>query len=551
MSVEQPPPAPTLAAATPVDTDTGPAYVLEGDLVTMNPEAEVIPGGRLAISRGRIVAVLHPGEELPEALAAAPQHATGGTIYPGLVDLHNHFVYNVLPLWAVPRRYQNRTQWPRADGYAGGVSLPVRALAEAPSTARALVRYVEGKALIGGTTTGQGMRTRVEGGARLFRGAMRNVEETGDPALPEAGTRVPNLFADEEGVRSFRAALDRRRAYLYHLAEGVDAAARRTFTDLVDNELLDDTLVGIHCLGLEPGDLVALGQAGAKAVWSPFSNLLLYGRTIDVAALVDAGVPCAIGCDWSPTGSKNLLQELKVARWAARSQGAALPDVELVRAVTSTAAQAVGWGGAVGALAPGAYADLLVLRDAERSRGRPEPYARLVDAVEGDVGLVMVHGLPRYGDRDLMQSVHAATGHDPRTLEDVEVAGRDKAFFLHAEGSSLNDLGWAEARATLEAAMDDLPGFRDASQAERDQARLAGVGPELTVELDNEWELTPDDMRDLGVAEPRLAADWDQLVPSLPLDTPEVGPGDYWERIRAQPNLPGDLKDDLEGRYGR
>src|SRR5207244_4344647 len=122
-----------------------------------------------------------------------------------------------------------------AEGYAAGVTLPVRALAETPTTARALVRYVEAKALIGGTTTGQGMRTRVNGGPRLFRGAMRNVEETGDPALPEAATMVPTLYINEERVRSFRIGLDRRTAYLYHLAEGVDAAAQRTYTDLVDN----------------------------------------------------------------------------------------------------------------------------------------------------------------------------------------------------------------------------------------------------------------------------------------------------------------------------
>ena len=53
-------------------------------------------------------------------------------------------------------------------------------------------------------------------------------------------------------------------------------------------------------------------------VWSPLSNLLLYGATADVAAAQAAGVSIGLGSDWSPAGSKNLLGELKVARLVKR-----------------------------------------------------------------------------------------------------------------------------------------------------------------------------------------------------------------------------------------
>ena len=49
-------------------------------------------------------------------------------------------------------------------------------------------------------------------------------------------------------------------------------------------------------------------------VWSPLSNLMLYGGTTNIGAARSAGVPLALGSDWSPTGSKNLLNELKIAR---------------------------------------------------------------------------------------------------------------------------------------------------------------------------------------------------------------------------------------------
>ena len=145
-----PAPEPTLLSGE-IDEDVGPDYVLEGRVVPMDESGTVLDGGQVGISKGRVVAVAPSGEAMPGELADAPRVDTGGTIYPGLIDLHNHFVYNVLPLWTVPKKYENRTQWPRAEGYSGGVSLPVRTLAESPPTAKALVRYVEGKALIGGT----------------------------------------------------------------------------------------------------------------------------------------------------------------------------------------------------------------------------------------------------------------------------------------------------------------------------------------------------------------------------------------------------------------
>src|SRR5206468_2451421 len=63
-------------------------------------------------------------------------------------------------------------------------------------------------------------------------------------------------------------------------------------------------------------DFKLMGANGAKMVWSPLSNLLLYGKTADVKAARDNGVTIGLGSDWTFSGSKNLLGELKVARAA-------------------------------------------------------------------------------------------------------------------------------------------------------------------------------------------------------------------------------------------
>lgn len=524
-----------------IDEDTGPTYVLQGRVVTMDKPGEVFEDAQIVVSRGRIAALLQAGDRLPNEFASSEIVQTDGTIYPGLIDLHNHFVYNVLPLWPILRQYTNRVDWPRAAAYKAEVSLPVRLLASSSSASRAVVRYVETKALVGGTTSGQGMRTRVHGGPRLFRGAMRNVEETNDPRLPEASTRVPNLFANAEGIAAFRRALETRTACFYHLAEGVDERARRTFADLADNELLRPSLAGIHCLGLEPEDLALLAQRGGKVVWSPYSNLLLYGETLDLAALAESEALFALGCDWSPTGSKNLLQELKVADYVVREQGAELTHEDLARSVTTNAAQVVGWQEQLGAIRVGMLADLLVL-----AGDSDDPYSQLISATEADIALVIVHGLARHGDREFVEQLHP---RPDRPLEDITIAEKEKALYLHAADSDLNDVTFEDARTYLLEAMRDLPSFKQVAEAEGARLQSLGVQAQpFTIELDNEYEPTTDELQEIG-AEATLLADWSLITQSIELDPIEVNASDYWERLQAQTNLPPGLKTELESAY--
>ncbi|WP_375757729.1 amidohydrolase family protein [Corallococcus exercitus] len=521
-------------ASIPKPADAVPRYVLEGRVVTLNSRDEVLEHGRVLVRGSRIVAVEPSGGPLPEAFRDAPVIHTRGTLYPGLIDLHNHFVYDVLTLWRVPRKYLNRTQWPRHAEYGPRISLPVRVLGGHAPTARAIVRYIEAKALLAGTTTGQGIRTRVSGGEALFRGAMRNVEEPRDDHLPAGSTRVMDLHDDAEDIKSFRDALESRAAYFYHLGEGVDDYAHRRYLDLADHDLIQPSLVGIHSLGLQRPDLDRMADRGAKVVWSPFSNLLLYGQTLPVSDLLGAGVTFSLGCDWSPTGSKNLLQELKVARHEAARQGVSLSSRTLVRSVTADAARVAGWQTQVGTLRANALADLLVIAGTDG-----DPYDTLISATEKQVRLVTVDGVARYGDRALMEQLVFDPSHpsEPWTVDGVE-----KAFSLWAEDSPLNDLGFEAARSLLEEAMADLPGFQQRMEhAERDRA-----GPEpFALVLDNE----PQDVFATGSDDFAFLTDLHRVAGRITLDAPTVGGEDYWALLSAQTNLDDTLKQQLRQDY--
>ncbi|MCK5057517.1 MAG: amidohydrolase family protein [Candidatus Aminicenantes bacterium] len=339
-----------------VDEDIGPTYILQGRIVTMNEAGEVIAKGNVFVRQGNIEAVGPLDMPRPPAFADVPVIETGGTIYPGMLDLHNHLAYNMFPLWKVPKKYGNRSQWQRSGEYAAEVKEPAKLLSKYAPTAKAIVRYVEAKSLIGGITTGQGIKTRNGFKKSYFQGSIRNIEETDDDRLPEAGGTIMDLWMQPYKIENFRRQLENRQAYFYHLSEGVDAGSRRHFLNLVNNDLVAESLVAIHALGLHPEDYKLMADKGSKIVWSPFSNMLLYGQTINLQALLESGASFAIGCDWAPSGGKNLLQELKVAQIESRRQGVELSAERLVRAVTSEAAKIVSWHPYLGLIRPSALA---------------------------------------------------------------------------------------------------------------------------------------------------------------------------------------------------
>lgn len=514
-------------------------YGLRGRVVTMDEAGSVLDEGIVVVDGNRIAAVARRKADLPERYRDAFIVDTGSTLYPGLIDLHNHFVYNVLPLWPVLKRYENRTQWQREARYRAEVPAPVELLREHEATARAVVRYVEAKALVGGTTTGQGIFLKVAGGPSLYRGAMRNVEQP-ESGLPAARTRVPDLRpAKPKEVAEFREALDDGILF-YHLAEGVDDYARRCFEVLDELDLVQPNLVGIHSLGLTPANVKRIAEQGARIVWSPFSNLLLYGARLDLQSLISSGARFSIGCDWSPTGGKNLLTELKVARWVADEQKVKLSDENLVRAVTADAARVVGWHPELGVLQQGARADLLAI---EGVGG--DPFAQLVRATEPAIQLVVVDGVPRFGAWPLVRSLHPGPESQ---LERLTVRGQPRALYLQSPGSPLNDLTLARAMEDLREALDDLPAFRERVEGERERLFALGVdAPRFTFVLDQEFE--PGGV-EADAREARAGFKADDLPRRIALDELVLEPEPYAARLHAQANLPPALRDALLAAYG-
>src|SRR5262249_31839085 len=165
-----------------------------------------------------------------------------------------------------------------------------------------------------------------------------------------------------------------------------------------DNWAIEKSLAGIHCVALNRPDFDVMASRGASMVWSPFSNLLLYGQTADVGAARAAGVKIGIGSDWAPSGSKNLLGELKVAHIESQRQGLGFSARDIVAMATRNAAAVLKWQKFAGSLEAGKRADLFVI---DSKNG--DPYDALMKSNETSIQLVVINGVPRVATPALMK----------------------------------------------------------------------------------------------------------------------------------------------------
>jgi 5-methylthioadenosine/S-adenosylhomocysteine deaminase len=426
--------------------------VLFGRVVTFDDERPVIEDGAVYVGPDqRFAAVQARTDPWP---AGFPDDAlrleTKGAIYPGLMDLHGHIVYNGLPLWSprgVSEPYETHDQWPDEDSYEGLISDPANAIGALAG--KGILKYCEVKAVIGGSTAIQGS-TKM---AYPYDGwLVRNVEfetfMTGEKSVFQS---VQTLGRDDfERVRGY---LHDGDAFINHVAEGRVEKLLREYEPLKRERLLRAGFCGIHCTALtsvQYGEWMsevrgADPQERGSLIWSPFSNLWLYGETADIPAAKAAGMRVCLGADWSPSGSKNVLGELKVADLVNRTEfGGQLSDEELCRMATCNPADALRWSDKLGRIRQGLHADFLVLSD----RGG-DPYRNLISATENDVMFVAINGYPFYGTTALMNASKAVNA------EPISVGGRVRRIVLVYDWIKDADWPWAKVIADINAAKRD------------------------------------------------------------------------------------------------
>ena len=362
-------------------------------------------------------------------------------VSPGLINTHDHLTYDQStpnPSFWGSTRYNNRSEW--RFGTSTKPKIPYGTGTDIQ------VAWSELRQVMSGTTSITG-----SGG---YKGFLRNLDRTD---LQEWGT-VPTtqtvdyvtfpLGGSQSNIQStnctnyqyfngWQTVFSDYQDFLPHVAEGIDIYARNELACLAESgdgskDLTEAKSTFIHSVGALTGDAVVLQKKGASVVWSPRSNIALYGNTAQVSLYDTIGLNIALSSDWTPSGSMNLVRELKCAsNFNKNHLNQHFNNYELWKMVTANAADALHVDDKIGRLKTGLYADISVYVNPGLSGG----HKAIIDSTSDSTLLVLRGGKALYGDADIVAAVNPNCETMPSSI------GQNKAVCIQQElGMNFPDL---------------------------------------------------------------------------------------------------------------
>jgi cytosine/adenosine deaminase-related metal-dependent hydrolase len=417
------------------------ATVLAGDQVLAPGEVLVDPAGKIACV----------GACRAKHRAARRIDCPDDILSPGFINPHEHLDFGaVAPTPDTGVRYTHRHDWRK--GMNGYKSIETFTSTKDPD----LLAWFELRHLLAGETALIG--------EAMAPGLVRNLDfAQGLEGLPGPAATY-NIFPLDDipgiqrttdcdyGPKALTASqAAAAHALVIHLAEGTSEAARNegrctmsaTYDTTpapggggVSNDILHANVAVLHGVALDRPMLAELARRKVALVWSPRSNLSLYGKTLDIGAALDLGMTVALGTDWLPSGSMTMPREAVCALDYTGAQGAPLDPRTVWTMMTANAAKAVGMEGLIGAVAEGGAADLILVDPA----GASDPYRAVVTAAPDRIAVVLRGGKLLSGDATLVRRLGA------RDCEALDMAGRAKRVCI--DGGR----GYSELKARAEAA---------------------------------------------------------------------------------------------------
>jgi len=413
---------PPLPSGTCAVTGGGSDTLLVG---TVLGSPEVYIGGQVLVDASGTITCVGCG-----CAAGAPSATVitcpTGVIAPGLINSLDFLTFTQnFPHVDTGERYEHRHEW--RVGLNGHTSISASGAATVNQQ-----RWGELRHLMGGTTSLVGSGSS----AGLLRNLSVLARQEGLNQTPPVLQTFP--LGDSSGVLlssgcaypAIRTAAEVATFESYHatVAEGISTAARNEFACLSSSanggqDLVQPQSTFRHAIGVTAGDLAAMASDGTGLIWSPRSNLSLYGDTTPVAAASRAGVVVALGTDWIVSGSMSLQRELSCARSFNQTYlHAFFTDAELLAMATRNAAELTATDDVIGTLSIGKIADIAVFDAASFARHRA-----VVSSSPPEVALVLRGGTALYGDAAVVAALRGS-GCDA-----VEVCGRAKQVCVQAE----------------------------------------------------------------------------------------------------------------------
>ncbi|MSP61750.1 MAG: hypothetical protein EXR72_15730 [Myxococcales bacterium] len=386
----------------------------------------VLRGGQVLVDpKGQITCV--DCDCAGKAAGATEITCPTGVLSPGLINTHDHITFQSSPGADSGERYEHRHDWRLAKNGHTKIS-------SGGSATNEQIRYAELRFILGGATS------TVGSGSGL--GLLRNLDKP-DPAqgglaqkpvhfdtfpLGDTGGTQLTTTCAYPAIRT-TSSIAGDDAYFPHIAEGIDQPARNEFLCASSamgggQDLAQPQSAFIHSIGLKPSDYALMATDSVALVWSPRSNIRLYGDTAVVTEAARQNVLITLGTDWVLSGSMNLLRELRCADDLNRTYyDRYFTDEELWLMVTRNAALATATDDAIGVLKVGLVADLAIFNGAAQKDHRA-----VIAAEAKDVVLVLRTGKPLYGDAALIDAFP-----DAGACEALDVCGQARKACVSAD----------------------------------------------------------------------------------------------------------------------
>jgi 5-methylthioadenosine/S-adenosylhomocysteine deaminase len=410
--------------------------VVGGTVLTMEPEAEPIKNGAVAVAGGRIAAV-GPAEELLEVGQPGDVLNAGNClVLPGLVNTHSHLAMTVLrgiaddlPLmewleghiWPVEKEHMNRetvrlgTELAVAEQLLGGITTTTDMYFFGDEVCSVLenagMRGVVAESLIGFPTP------RCRTTEDMLAKQRELIEAFADHPLitPSVAAHAPysvtaaDLIAEAELAEEFEVPMQ------IHLAETAweveKLLAEKELSPvayLADLGILSDRTVAVHCVHVSPEDIQLLVEFEAGVSHNPVSNLKLASGVSPVPALLDAGAKLGLGTDG--TASNNTLDLIRDMQLAAllhkgvSGDPTVLPARTMLELLTVRGAEVLGLADRIGVLSEGRDADIICVSiDGPHTAPMYDPFSHMVFAARAaDVRHVVVRGSVVLRNRQLL-----------------------------------------------------------------------------------------------------------------------------------------------------
>lgn len=408
-------PAPTEGSCD-VTPGEGSAVLLRGTVLGLDA---VYENGGVLYQDGSIICTGCDCGQGPEAADATRVDCADAVISPGLINPHDHITYTEgAPIAHGETRYDHRHAW------RGSLSTPQNPHGTGGTGAG--TRWGEVRMMLSGVTSIIG-----SGGAT---GLVRNLDRADDTeVLGLDGAVEFETFPLGDAGETFRDncgwsySIDERAAaalpaFLPHVAEGINDYAAEEFRCQSTSfeggqDFTERNDAHIHAIGLDAAGYARMAREGTRLIWSPRSNISLYGHTAMVSTFDRLGGVVALGTDWTYSGSVNMVRELACADEYNRDQLAGyFSDRDLWLMATENAALATHTDAAIGSLDVDKLADIAVYA------AQPGQHHRAVlEATSQSTLLVLIGGRPVFGEADVV----AGLGED---CEALDLCGESRAI---------------------------------------------------------------------------------------------------------------------------